>query len=332
MARDETEFRHEGNGPTLPSVTKIPIEHLSDATLQELARDLGLNVYYTHGQPTLVTDVVEHFQEAVEECSRRGLDCTPKRLAKRTDPPTVFYPNLEKVIRYGKKRHLEAFMQGTVSFGPSGCYSAAKVRAQRDDETCRTFRAPNQRITIGSIEYDASNIVLRSAMADAKGNVFPVHLLCAAYEESRKLCRAFHADGYVLIHDPDAFFRLVKKALAEYSPAIDFFRRKVEYYDQRAPKSLKLLDEMVCHKTISYAYQREVRYVVFDAPDTAVRFQVQISVPEGLFELRLFPSPNWSVSAVRAGERRGKARSCVNLRSGSGNGVSGRRGVPKALR
>ncbi len=179
-------------------------------------------------------------------------------------------------------------MSGVVSFGPSGLYRDAVNSSQQDDETRRRHRYPNQTVVIGGVSYPASSIVLHGEIAEMDGAPIPYHLFCTSCEESAKLCRLFDGDGYVRIRDYKEFFDLVDSELRRTCPRADIFCYSVRYYDDRGVPPPRQLDEMIMHKTIEYKYQREVRFAVLDGPSLGARFDLQIEVPDGLFELNLF--------------------------------------------
>lgn len=267
---------------------KVPIQHFSDAELSQRMYDLALNLYYDNQVLTLPADVAELFVETPNELKVRKLEqalVAPEFTRIGDCPPVVHAP---AIIRYGKRPHLEALMRGMVSFGPSSLYRDAPIHSQRDDEMRRRFRLPNQTLTIGGAEYPASQLILDRGISGIDGKPIYYHLFCAAREESRKLCRAFHADGFVKIRDCKEFFDMVAAALHRGSPEAEIFGGSVRYYDDRSELPSRRLDEMILHKSIEYIYQREVRLAVLNGPAPRERFEVQIQPPDGLFELRLY--------------------------------------------
>jgi hypothetical protein len=178
-------------------------------------------------------------------------------------------------------------MQGNISFGPSHVYKDALIEAQQDDEMQRRFLYPNQLVTTGGVDYPASNIVLHSHIAEEDGTPIHYHLFCAAYEESEKLCRAFHADGFVRIRDYKQFFMLLEAQLKRNFPQAAALRGGVRYYDDREGHNSKTLKDIIFCKTIDYIYEREYRIAVLNAPKPSERFEIQMTVPKGLLELEL---------------------------------------------
>jgi len=266
---------------------KVPIQDLSDEALANRMTGLAINLYYDEARLMLPADVGDLFRETLDECKRRGLDqvqVVPACIHQDDSPPKIHNGQL---IRYDKRDRLERLIQGIISFGPSHIYKDAVVEAQQDDETQRRFLYPNQVVTIGEVEYPASNIVLHSHIAEEDGTPIHYHLFCAAYEESQKLCRAFHADGFVRIRDYKQFFGLLEAELKRNFPQAAPLGGEVRYYDDREGHNSKTLEDIIFCKTINYIYQREYRIAVLDAPQPNQRFEIQISIPEGLLELEL---------------------------------------------
>ncbi|MDR3402619.1 MAG: hypothetical protein P4L99_08980 [Chthoniobacter sp.] len=141
-------------------------------------------------------------------------------------------------------------------------------------------------MAIEDVHYPASEIMLYKEIADDDGKPIHYHLFCASREESLKLSRCFHADGFVKIRGKDEFFGLVSSELKRKYPASEFFAGDVRYYDDREHPCLKQLDEMILHKTVEFMYQRETRFVILNGPQPGERFEVEIEPPEGLFELQ----------------------------------------------
>lgn len=271
-------------------MTKVPIDDFDDKELCQRMYDLALNLYYDDQTLTLPADVAEVFKETSDECKRRNLYqafVVPEYSQKGDHPPVV---HATALIRYGERSHLEALKQGIVSFGPSTLYRDAPIQFQRDNETKRRFRLPNQVLTIGGIQYPASKLILHREIAEIDGAPIHYHLFCTSREESRKLCRARHADGFVRIRDYKEFFALLDAELRRTYPKADIFGGSVRYYDDRTDCPPRQLDEIILHKTIDYKYQRELRFAVLDGPAPEERFEIQIQPPEGLFELCLYES------------------------------------------
>jgi hypothetical protein len=178
-------------------------------------------------------------------------------------------------------------MHGVVSFGPAHKYKDALIEAQRDDEMRRRFLYPNQIVTIGAVNYPASNIVLHSHIAEKDGTPIHYHLFCTAYEESQKLCRAFHADGFVRIRDYKQFFSLLEAEVDRSIPEAAVMGGEVRYYDERAGHDSKTLEDIIFCKTLEYIYEREYRIAVLNAPQATERFEIAVSFPSGLLELEL---------------------------------------------
>ena len=269
-------------------MTKVPIQDFSDEELRQRMYDLALNLYYDDQTLILPADVVEFFKETSDECKKRSLDdalVVPEYSRRGDHRPVVHATTL---IRYGKRPHLEDLMRGVVSFGPSILYRDAPIQSQKDDETRRRCRFPNRVLTIGGVQYPASNIILHTEIAEIDGTPIHYHLFCAAREESRKLCRAFHADGFIRIRDYKEFFALLDAELKRICPKADIFGGSVRYYDDRADGPPRQLDQLILHKTIEYIYQRELRFAVLDGPAPGERCKIRIQPPEGLFELRLY--------------------------------------------
>src|SRR6266513_1413733 len=148
---------------------KIPIQDLSNEALGNRMTGLALNLYYDNARLMLPADVGDLFRETLDECNRRGLDqvqVVPACIHQNDSFPKIHSGQL---IRYDKRDRLERLMQGVISFGPSHIYKSALIEAQRDDEMQRRFLYPNQVVTIGGVEYPASNIVLHSHIAEENG-------------------------------------------------------------------------------------------------------------------------------------------------------------------
>lgn len=266
---------------------KVPIQDLSNEAIASRMTGLALNLYYDEARLMLPADVRDMFSETLDECNRRGmaqLQVVPPCIHQNDPLPKIYSGQL---IRYDKRDRLERLMQGIISFGPSHIYKNAPIEAQQDDEMQRRFLYPNQVVTIGEVQYPASNIVLHSHIAEEDGTPIHYHLFCAAYEGSQKLCRAFHADGYVWIRDYRQFLALLEAELKRTSPEAAFLGGKVRYYDDREGHDSKTLEDVIFCKTIDYIYQREYRIAILGTSQPHERFEVQISVPDGLLELQL---------------------------------------------
>lgn len=266
---------------------KVPIQDLSDEALGYRMTGLALNLYYDNRRLMLPADVGDLFRETLEECTRRGLKqvlSVPACIHEDDASPKIYSTHL---IRYGKRNHLEKLMQGIISFGPSQLYKDASIEAQQDDEMQRRALAPNQNVIIGDVEYPASNIVLRSQIAEHDGTPIHYHLFCTAYEESQKLRRAFQADGFVRIRDYKRFFTLLEQELERTFPQAAARGSEVRYYDDREGHNSKTLEDIIFAKTVDYIYQREYRIALLGAPKAKERFEIQVPVPEELLELVL---------------------------------------------
>jgi hypothetical protein len=178
-------------------------------------------------------------------------------------------------------------MAGKISFGASSSYAKAHLKAQKDDEMSRSFRQPNQVITIEDIDYPASKIILRNNIAKADGTPINYHLLCTSYEESAKLGREFCADGFVRIRDCNKFLSLIKKEVRQRFPKAFVDGSYIRYYDDREGHNATTLTEMIFCKAIEFLYQREYRIALIDIP-CGERIEIKITPPSGLFELHLY--------------------------------------------
>jgi hypothetical protein len=268
-------------------MTKVPIENFSDTDLCRRMYGLALNLYYDDQILKLPAAVAELFKEASDECKTRKLDhafVVPEYTRIGDHAPVI---HSSALIRYGKRSHLEDLMRGVVSFGPSTLYRDAPIYSQKDDEMKRRFRLPDQVLTIDGVHYPVSDLILHNHIAKMDGTPIQYHLFCAAREESRKLCRAFQADGFVRIRDYREFFDLVDAELQRTCPKADLFGGSVRYYDDKAEQPPRRLEQLTLYKTIEYQYQREMRFVVLDGLAPGERFEIRIQPPEGLFELRL---------------------------------------------
>jgi hypothetical protein len=248
---------------------------------------LALNLYYESSRLMLPADVADFFRETLDECNRRGLDhvqVVPSHIREDDRSPTVHRGDL---IRYDKRARLERLIQGIISFGPAHIYKEALIDAQRDDEMSRRSLCPNQVVTIGGVQYPASDIVFHSHIAKKDGTHIHYHLFCASYEESQKLRRAFRADGFVRIRDYTHFFTLLAVELKRSIPQAALLGGKMRYYDDREGHNSKTLEDIIFCKTIDYIYEREYRIAVLNTPQPTDRFEIRVSIPEGLLELEL---------------------------------------------
>jgi hypothetical protein len=266
---------------------KVRIQDLNNQALVSRMNGLALSLYYDNAQLMLPADIADLFRETVDECNRRGLDqvqVVPTCIEQNDLPPKVYRRQL---VRYDKRDRLERLMQGFISFGPACLYKDATIEAQRDDESQRRELGANQIVTIKDVKYPASDIGFYTNVSRPDGTPIPYHLFCAASEESQKLRRAFHADGFVRINNYAQFLELLEGALERDFPNVCILAGHVRYYDDRQGHNSKTLEDIIFCKTIDYIYQREFRIALLGAPDSARRFEVQIPMAEGLLNLAL---------------------------------------------
>jgi len=259
-----------------------PIQEFTIGDLHERLQGLAKCGFISEGKFFIPSDVEEAFWEAHDEAQRRG--SMPKLeiedLIQPDDPVPIFHST--KIVRYSKRRYLDAFRSGTVFFGSAQSYATLPNKAQRDDELHRSWHGPNRTILIGETPYPASNIVFKQPIKQRNGDFTHYHSIFFSSEESAKLQRAFDAEGYVLIHDYSEFYGIISEKLSEFVPALNWGSSWVKYYDDKINPSFTKITDIVFSKSLSYRFQREARLVVFNAPDPTSGFTIKVTWPPGL--------------------------------------------------
>ena len=239
--------------------------------------------------PTFISDA---FHETRIEVERRGIspDIGPS-IINTDDPDPINHDH--SIVRYLEEPYLSQFLSGTISLGHAKDCAADPNPARKDDEQKRMFMHPNQVVTIGEIKYPTSDIEFKIQILGDDCLPLSYHFVSFSTEESVKLARAFGTDGCVIIKDPSKFFDLLEKEIIRRYPKADVSRSNVTYYDPLAGNpSRKTPYDLLSRKTIDYYFQHEVRIIVEGADGLDDRLNLQISPPEGLFQLRKFAWPN----------------------------------------
>jgi hypothetical protein len=251
--------------------------------------NLACAVHFNGKTINVPQPIYDAFFTTLAECKKRNVPDSRwfPEIIRTDDPPPTFHE--DTLIRYGEREHLDALVTGVISFGPAESYIGAKLESQKDDETRRHHRRPNQVITIGGVQYPASEIKISYDIAETNAAPIPYHILCTSSEESLKLNRAFNAEGFVKIRRPREFLELARVALKQVSPTADLAMENVRYYDDLSERPDRMLDELIRSKTIEYSYQWETRFSVLNGPTPGKRFGIKIEPTDGLFELVPIP-------------------------------------------
>jgi hypothetical protein len=259
-----------------------PISQFSDDHLRGRLLGLSKNLFFLDGQLRIPSEISLAIRETFAEAGKRGPipDLGLEKLIDPKDPAPVFHEKSR--VRYASKDRLESFRSGVVTLSPASCYSGLDNAAQRDDELQRSWHMPDTILTIGGVEYPASDLVLRRGMKETGGGSINYHCLAMSTEESVKLQRAFGAEGYVLVHDYRAFYELLSKALLDRFGKLHCCSSRITYYDDCQEPQFATLEDLLFSKSFLYQYQSEVRFCVLDAPSPEERLEVTVSWPSGL--------------------------------------------------
>ena len=272
---------------------RMPTAHLEEGVLISRYESL-LRACYLQGTrlriPTLISDA---FHETRIEVGRRGLSTriTLPSVLNPDDPDPIFHNH--SIVRYLEEPFLSQFFSGSISLAPAKSYATQPNSARRDNEHERPFMHSNQIVTINGISYPATDLQLKRQILGVGGLPLSYHFISFSSEESLKLARDFEADGCVIIRDYSKFFGLLEEELLRHYPEADISLRTVTYYDPSAgDPSPKTPYDILSHKPIGYYYQHEVRIIVTGSDSLNDRLNLQISPPDGLFQLRKFEWPS----------------------------------------
>ena len=178
---------------------KVSIEDLSDASLLKRMHNLACAVHFNGNRINVPQPIYDAFFTTLAECKKRNVPDSLwfPEIIRLDDPMPIFHK--DTLIRYAERIWLDTLMEGIISFGPAESYIGANLESQKDDETRRHHRRPNQVTTIAGVQYSASEINIGYDIAKMDGTPIPYHIFCTSSEESWKMNRAFHADGFVKI-------------------------------------------------------------------------------------------------------------------------------------
>ena len=266
-----------------------PVTQLSESHLLQRI-DALLSACYVTGETIHVpTPVREILHAALDEASNRGIRGKVKMPAiiDGMEPLPEFPENA--LIRYSENKYLDEFAAGKIPFRLANSYETDAHHARNDNEMMRSYHAADCIITIAGTSYPSKDFVINQKIAD-DGNLIHYYLLSLSREKSRKLGRAFGADGYVIIHSPKVFFDLLDEALKPDHPSAGMVLRNVAYYDPLTAINTKDLEELINLKSIYYYYQHEARISLLDVKSDAERMIINIAPPAGLFEIVRFAS------------------------------------------
>jgi hypothetical protein len=266
-----------------------PLEEFSDEHLNDRLQGLAKNLFLAEGKLFLPSHVSEVFHSTRTEILRRGPfpRLSVEEWIKPTDPMPIFHP--KALVRYAKRQRLEELLSGVVWFGSARKYAELQNAAQRDDEVVRSWHAANTTFVIKDIPYPASDLVFRNGIERKDGGSIPYHSLSFSIEESPKLQRAFAAEGYVVIHDGEAFRKAITHALEAKIENCQWSSGGIRYYDDRTAPVWKDARDIAFSKSILFKYQHEFRITVFGPPIEQDWFRLDVEWPSGLFsEIRSF--------------------------------------------
>lgn len=267
-----------------------PLSQLSKSLLLNRAQGLAKNLFFSEGVLSIPENVRKVYDDTFAELEKRGIKCPRlevESLIARTDPTPRIHD--KTLVRYAGRNRLEDFVAGKVAFGSSHKYDELENAAQKDDEMKRLWHVPDMPVTISGISYPGSNIRIARCLEPTKGSPRSYHILALSFEESPKLQRAFEADAYVLINDPQVFFDTLKKAISEQLLGACLAFGEVEYFDDLETPKFELVEDKkkaikgtVLSKSILFQYQREARFVIFGAQESEKHVELTVRWPKGL--------------------------------------------------
>lgn len=263
-----------------------PLSNLSNAELEARLNVIDRNIQFLD-QGSTPRDAVEANRGWLSpwwwlrvrfwtllEFEHRGL----KAFTTDVIPPMpLLAPEFEGVVGGGKKllvrigqiEHLKRMLGGQLRFADARSYSNNKLDAARkDDELVKSYKRPGDAITItgatGKIIPAIGDVTFSTARKKGARLVDAPYWFCSFSSDlDPRLFTEFAEDanaGCLVIFDPMAFVRRALPHLMRNVPNTTKQLFPNDYIDPYFPPEDNL--SPLVHKDFSYAYQREMRFVL----------------------------------------------------------------------
>ena len=264
-----------------------PLEHLEDQDLQARLEDIERNIQYLDGG-ALARDEwppergwlspwwwlrLRHW--TLSEFDRRGLEPQPTASIPPAQPVRDEFLGIHagrapRVFRLSRLPYLmNTLERGQLRFASAAGYKALESDAARaDDEMTKGYRRAGSRVSIKTL--DGRQI---EALKDVSFNTsrmtrdmvdLPYWMLCCSTDLDPRLLDEFSAgqgdDAVLAVFDPEEFWRRASRVIAAALPCAVSSVSVVDYYDIYHPPAHDI--SPVTMKTMHFAYQRELRFVL----------------------------------------------------------------------
>jgi hypothetical protein len=269
------------------SVLPRPLEHLDDEGLQSRLEDIERNIQYLDGGDAARDDWppergwlspwwwlrLRHWTRS--EFTRRGLEPQQTAPVQSAQPVRNEFLGIHagaapRIFRFSRLAYLmNTLERGQLRFAPAKGYKAIENDAARaDDEMTKGYRRSASRVSITTLDGRPIK-ALKDVSFDTSRMTpdlvdLPYWLLCCGTDLDPRLFAEFpggHGDDAALaIFDPEEFRRRAGQAIAAALPHAVASVSVVDYYDIYHPPAHRI--SPVKMKTIHFAYQRELRFVL----------------------------------------------------------------------